>query len=191
MIKKLAIVLLIIFQTTTLNSGLFRKPSLYKTIKKGSTESLKKLIDKYIKTYLNINTPINPQDSRTFLHLICMHPRIETLEIVHYLLASNDAERKANPNLRDNYGRTPLHYAVIFECTPAVIKELLSAGATFSDDDFGKTPYDYAMAILTEKIQRQKSSCSEDPALIIVQDLKPYQPLYKQDSFKFNSHLLT
>ena len=51
----------------------------------------------------------------------------------------------ADINARDTDGLTPLHFAALFNESPAIITTLLDAGAdaTAKDSD-GKTPFDYA-----------------------------------------------
>ena len=53
-------------------------------------------------------------------------------------------EAGANPNLQDNSGKSPLHYAAAYGI-PKIVSALLDAGADpAANDKSGKTPWDYA-----------------------------------------------
>ena len=76
---------------------------------------------------------------RSFLHNVCMlgSDAVMKIDCVQFLL-----ENGAEPNLRDETGRTPLHYAAASkeEVAPGIVRALISAGADprASDND-GRT----------------------------------------------------
>jgi ankyrin repeat protein len=76
---------------------------------------------------------------RSFLHNVCMlgSDAIMNIDCVQFLLKNG-----AEPNLRDETGRTPLHYAAASkeEVAPKIVRALISAGADprASDND-GRT----------------------------------------------------
>ncbi|MBN8827420.1 MAG: ankyrin repeat domain-containing protein [Sphingobacteriia bacterium] len=105
------------------------------------------------KLQANINIPNPEQHNGTILHQIVWN-RYESL--INFALNLG-----ANPNSRDNDGKTPLHYAVINNSYD-MVKSLLDFGACVTIKDYsGKTTFDYAQSDdikkLLEKASQSKS----------------------------------
>ena len=67
----------------------------------------------------------------------------------------------ANPDVRDNEGKTPLHYAVMYDRKDMVLCLLLFGANTEIEDNDGKKPFDYEsgkedLPILLEKVKKIK-----------------------------------
>lgn len=87
-------------------------------------------------------------------------------------------ELGADPNARDERGRTPLHYAVkggYIGCAPSIIAQLLAHGGDlWCKDDKGVTPLDAARAEVVKRekdVERNRASASSSEFLVSVREV--------------------
>ena len=84
------------------------------------------------------------------------------IDIVKILITAG-----ADVNIKNSFGYTPLHSAVLFDALD-VVKILITAGAkTTIVDDFKKTPFDYARSNEMRELFRPKSFKFIEQCLIL------------------------
>jgi len=95
-----------------------------------------------VKAGLDAGVPVNAFDSLNQTALIAAIS-YNSLDEVKLLLAHG-----ADPNLADNAGWTPLHFAAWFGSTSVILKELLDQGANIdAQNDRGITPLYFASVV--------------------------------------------
>jgi len=110
----------------------YKPESFYEVVRRGNAPKIKRMLDERKE---NINQ-VDDQ-SRTPLHIamMCDSPELETVDLL--------IEYNPDPNVQDNTGKTPLHYATLLRCEEIVDSLVKHGAAVDIEDNERMTTLDY------------------------------------------------